>query len=169
MGSASFTDAWRCGCSDSCRHPCAKLGPGGGEGQRGGLGDSGRTGAGLGRARRTTATTRGPAATTTTPSNDTQLRRARADMGRIGAIGSALRTHRPGGSDLGCRSPSRGTAPRARAVLGRAWSRRAGRAAGPHLGLARARSVFVGAASATVMGCAQARSPTPAGGAIVGQ
>lgn len=168
MGSARFGDARRGGCSDSRRHSGAKLGSAGGEGQHGGLGDSGRAGAGLGRARRTTAACHGPAAAAT-PCNYTQLWRARADVGRTGTVGSPSRTHRPGGSDLGCRSSGPTPGAGARAILGCTWSRRAGRSAGPHLGLARARSVFVGAASATVMGCAQARSPTATGGAVVGQ
>jgi hypothetical protein len=90
-------------------------------------------------------------------------------MGRTGTIGSARRTHRPGGSYLGRCSPGPAAVAGTRAILGCTWSRCAGRAAGPHMGLARARSWRVGAASATVMGCAQASSPTPVGGAVLGQ
>ena len=172
MGPARLCDAWGCGCSDSCRRSRAKLGPAGGERQYGGMGASRRAGAGLGRACRTTATGRdpaAPAATAATPSDGTRLRSARADMGRTGAVRSPRRTYRSGGSDMGCCSPGPSAAAGARAILGRTWSRRPGRTAGPHLGLARAGSVFVGAASATVMGCPQARSPTAASGAVVGQ
>src|SRR5260370_1310505 len=49
------------------------------------------------------------------------------------------------------------------------WSRRAGRTAGPHMGLTRARSWHVSATSATVMGCAEAGSATRAGRAVLGQ
>jgi len=173
VGSAGFGDAWGCGCQDSRRRSGAELGSAGGKGQHGGLGTPRRPGARLGSACRITATCRGTAAATpaTTPSNDTQLRSAGTDMGRAGTVGSARRTHlnRPGGSDLGCCSPGPATAAGTRAILGCTWSRRPGRTAGPHLGLARACSVLVGAASATVLGCAEARSPTPAGGAVVGQ
>jgi hypothetical protein len=143
VGSARFGDAWHCGCSDRSRRSCAKLGPAGGEGQHGGSGDSGRAGAGLGRARHTIATCRGPAAffaTATTTWTDTRIRSTSADMGRTGTIGSARRTHRSGGSHVGRCSPGPATAAGTRAILGCTWSRCAGRAAGPHMGLARARS-----------------------------
>ncbi len=145
MGSARFGDAWGCGCSDSSRCSGAELGPAGSEGQRSGLGDSGRAGAGLGRARWSTATCRGPAAsaataTTASTGTDSRPRSTRADLGRTGTVGSARRTHRSGGSDLGCCSPGPATAAGTGAILGCTWSRRAGRTAGPDMGLARARS-----------------------------
>ncbi len=174
MGPARCGDAGGCARSDSGGGSRAKLGPARGEGQRGRLGDSGRAGAGLGRARRTAASGRGPAAaastaTATSTSNGTRRRSTRADLGRPGTIGSARRTHRSGGSDLGCCSPGPATATGTRAILGCTWSCCAGRAAGPHMGLARARSQRVSAASAPVMGCAQARSRAAAGRAVLGQ
>ena len=173
MGSARFGDAWGCRCSNSGRLSGAKLGPAGGEGQRSGLGDSGRAGAGLGRARRTTAGCRGPAASAsaaaTSTWDGTQRRCTRTDLGRTSIIGSARRTHRSSGSDLGCCSPSPASAAGTRAILGRTWSCRAGRTAGPHMGLARARSWRVSATSATVMGCAEAGSASRAGRAVLGQ
>jgi len=177
LGSARFGDAWGCRCSNSGRLSGAKLGPAGGEGQRSGLGDSVRAGAGLGRARRTTAGCRGPAASAsasasaaaTSTRDGTQRRSTRTDLGRTSIIGSARRTHRSRGSDLGCCSPSSATAAVTRAILGRTWSRRAGRTAGPHMGLARARSWPVSATSATVMGCAEAGSASRAGRAVLGQ
>jgi hypothetical protein len=176
VGSARFGDAWGCRCSNCGRSSRAKLGPACGEGQRGGLGDSGRPGAGLGRACRATATGRGPAAaasasagTATCTRHGTRRRSTRADLGSPGDIGSACRTHRSGGSDLGCCSPGPATATGTRAILGCTWSRCAGRAAGPDMGLASAWSQRVSAASAAVVGCAQARSPTRAGRAVLGQ
>lgn len=176
MGPARFCDAGGCARSDGSRGSGAKLGPACGKGQRGGLGDSSRAGPGLGRARRTTATGRGPAAaaasataTATSTRNGTQRRSTRADLGRPGNIGSARRTHRSGGSDLGCCSPGPAAAAGTRAIVGCTWSCCAGRTAGPDMGLARARSQRVSAASAAVMGCAQARSPTAAGRAVLGQ
>ena len=177
MGSACFGDAWGCGCSNGGRRSRAKLGPACGEGQRGRLGNSGRPGACLGRACRTSATCRGSAAastaasagTATSTGNGTRRGSTRADLGSPGNIGSARRTHRSGGSDLGCCSPCAATATGTRAILGRAWSRCAGRAARPDMGLARARSQRVSSASAAVMGCAQARSSTPAGRTVLGQ
>ncbi len=170
MGSAPLGDAWGRGCSNGGRRSGAKLGPAGGEGQRGGLGDSGRAGAGLGRARRRTATCSGPAAAAATSTrNGTELRSTRANLGRTRTIGSARRTHRSGRSDLGCCPHGPATAAGTRAILGRTWFSRAGRAAGPHMGLARARSWRVSAATAAVMGCAQARSPAPTGRAVMGQ
>ncbi len=175
MGSARFGDAWGCRCSNSGRISGAKLGPARGEGQRSGLGDSRRAGAGLGRARRTTASCRGPAASASASAaatgtrDGTQRRGTRTDLGRTGIIGSARRTHRSSGSDLGCGSASPATAAGTRAILGRTWSRRAGRTAGPHMGLTRARSWRVSATSATVMGCAEAGSATRAGRAVLGQ
>ena len=176
MGSAPFGNAWGCRCSNSGRLSGAKLGPAGGEGQRSGLGHSGRAGAGLGRAGRTTASCRGPAASAsasaaaaTSTRDGTQRRSTRTDLGRTSIIGSARRTHRSRGSDLGCCSPSPATAAGTRAILGRTWSRRAGRTAGPHMGLARARSWRVSATSATVMGCAEAGSASRAGRAVLGQ
>ena len=174
MGSARFGDAGGCARSHRSGGSGAKLGPACGEGQRGGLGDSSRAGPGLGRARRTTATGRGPAAaaataTATSTRNGTRRRSTRADVGRPGNIGSARRTHHSGGSDLGCCSPGPAIAAGTRAIVGCTWSCCAGRTAGPDVGLARARSQRVSAASATVMGCAQARSPTAAGRAVLGQ
>ena len=163
MGPARFGDAWGCRCSNSGRLSGAKLGPAGGEGQRRGMGDPGRAGAGLGGACRAAATCRGPAASAsasasaaTSTRDGTQRRSTRTDLGRTSVIGSAGRTHDSSGSDLGCCSPSPATAAGTRAILGRTWSRRAGRTACPDMGLARARPWRVSAASATVMGCAQA-------------
>ncbi len=172
MGSAPFGNAWGCRCSNSGRLSGAKLGPAGGEGQHSGFG---RAGAGLGRARRTTAGCRGPAASAcasaaaTSTRDGTQRRSTRTDLGCTSIIGSARRTHRSRGSHLGCCSPSSATAAVTRAILGRTWSRRAGRTAGPHMGLARARSWPVSATSATVMGCAEAGSASRAGRAVLGQ
>jgi len=171
VGSAGFGDARGCPRSHSRGRSGAQLGPAGGAGQRAGLGDSGRAAACLGRARRTTAACRGAATAATaaaTPSDDPQPRRACADLGRAGSR-RVSSTHRLSGSDLGRCSPGPTTAAGARAILGPTGSRRAGSAAGPHLGLARARAFAVGAASAAVMGCPQARSPTPARGTVVGQ
>ena len=174
MGSAGFGDAWGCGCTNRGRCSRAKLGPARGEGQRGGLGDSGRARACLGRPCRTTATCRGPAAaasavTATSTGHSTRRGSTRADLGSPGNIGSTRRTHHSGGSDLGCCSPGAASATGTRAILGCTWSRCAGRAASPDMGLARARSQRVSAASAAVMGCAQARSPTRSGRAVLGQ
>jgi len=168
VGSAGFGDARGCPGFNSRGRSGAQLGPAGGEGQRGGLGDSGRAAACLGRARRTTAACRG-AATATTPSDDPQPRSACADLGRAFNSARAVSTHRLSGSDLGRCSPGPTTAAGARPILGPTGSRRAGSAAGPHLGLARARAFAVGATSTAVMGCPQARSPTPARGTVVGQ
>jgi len=136
------------------------------------LGAARRAGAGVGSPRRTTASGRGtatPAAAATTSGNRTQLGSAGADMGRTGTDGSARGTHRPGGSDMGRCAPSPAATSSTRAILGRTWCSRAGRTAGPHVGFARARAKHLGAASAAVMGCTQARSATPAGSAVVGQ
>jgi hypothetical protein len=142
VGSARFSDAWRCGCSDSCRRSGAKLGPAGGERQHGGLGGAGRAGAGLGRARWRCCSPAAPAApaAATSTRDDACSRSTRAHVGRTGTIGSFRGTHSSGRSDLGCRSPRRATAAGTRAILGCTWSSRAGRTAGPHMGLARARS-----------------------------
>ena len=163
MGSASFGDARGRRRSNSHRRSGAQLGPAGGERQRG------RAGARLGRARRTTATCRAAATAAATPGDGSQPRSTCADLGRAFNSARAVSTHRRGGSDLGGCSPGTTTAAGARAILGRAGSRRTGRAAGPHLGLARTRAFAVGAASAAFMGCPQTRSPTPARGAVVGQ
>ncbi len=174
MGSARCGDAWGCACSNSGRRSGAKLGSAGGEGQRRGMGDSVRAGAGLGGACRTSATCRGPAdsssSTATRTGNGTWRRSTRAHLGRTGTIGTACRGDRSGSSDLGCSSFGPATAPGSRAILGCAWSRRSGRTACPNMGLARARAWCVSAASATVMGCAQAGcSATRPCRAVLGQ
>jgi hypothetical protein len=136
------------------------------------LGAARRAGAGLGSARRTTAAgcgTATAAASATTSGDRTQLGSAGSDMGRPGNLSSACGTNRPGGSDIGRCAPSTTATASTRAIVGRTRCCGAGRTAGPYVGLAGARAEHLGAASSAVMGCAQARSATPAGSAVMGQ
>src|SRR5438309_1381487 len=54
-------------------------------------------------------------------------------------------------------------------IVGSPGSGRSGGASGPDLGLAGTRAIIFGAASTTLVGCAQARRPTAGRGAVMGQ
>jgi len=133
------------------------------------LGHARRAVACLGRARWSTASRgRSVAAAASCAAS---RRGARADLGCADSLGSAgaIRTDDPRRPDMGSRSAATTAAAGARPIVGSPGSSCAGGASGPHLGLARTRAITFGAASTTLVGCAQAHRPTAGRGAVMGQ
>jgi hypothetical protein len=92
----------------------------------------------------------------------------RTDMGRARDFGSA-RANRPRRAYLGSRPDGPATAAGAGPIVGRPGCGRTRGTAGPNLGLARARARALGAASAAIVGCAQACRPAAGGCALMGK
>lgn len=140
---------------------------------------------GLGSAR-WTATCRRPAARTSAASTcvdgsrfvgGSRPWRPRADVGLARPWARAFGCARPDSprpdsprrAHMGSRTDGAATAPGAGSIVGRPGCGRTRGTAGPNLGLARPWARALGAASAAIVGCAQARRPAAGGCALVGK